>query len=71
LSLKTIGSIGSLKTSKGRARLIVTFLKADGGLLSKNLMISIPIAPTIVAVVVAMAGMIFPAMSLILKLSSY
>jgi hypothetical protein len=30
-----------------------------------------PMAPTTIAVVVAMAGMIFPAMILILKLSTY
>lgn len=33
-------------------------------------MIYIPTAPTTMAVVVAMAGMIFPAMSLTLKLST-
>jgi len=60
-----------LNTSKGKARFMVTFLKADAGFPSKSLIISIPTAPTIVAVVVAIAGIIFPAISLILKLSIY
>ena len=71
LSLNIIGSTGSLKMSKGSARLIVTFLNTLRGLLRRNLMISIPIVPTTVAVVVAIAGMILPAISLIWKLSFY
>jgi hypothetical protein len=63
--------MGSLKTHKGSARFMVTFLKFDAGLLSKSLIISIPTVPTTIAVVVAMAGIILPAMSFILKLSTY
>ncbi len=70
LSVFTIGSRGSLKTQRGRAKLIVTFLYTLAGLLSKNLIISMPTAPTTIAVVVAMAGIIFPAISLTLKLST-
>ncbi len=50
---------------------MVTFLNVEAGLLRRNFMISIPTAPTTVAVVVAIAGIILPAMSLILKLSTY
>ena len=70
LSFITIASMGSLKTQRGRAKLIVTFLYASAFFPTKYLMISIPTAPTTMAVVVAMAGIILPAISLILKLST-
>lgn len=70
LSTLTIASRGSLKTQRGSARLIVTFLNAEAFLFSKYLMTSIPTTPTTIAVVVAMAGIIFPAISLTLKLST-
>lgn len=70
LSVFTMASRGSLKIHRGRARLMVTFLKTSAFLPSRNLMTSMPTAPTTMAVVVAMAGMIFPAMSFTLKLST-
>jgi hypothetical protein len=48
---------------------MVTFLKEEAGLFSKYLMTYIPMHPTTIAVVVAIAGIILPAMSFILKLS--
>jgi hypothetical protein len=71
LSSFIIGGRGSLNTQRGSARLIVTFLYTSAGLLSKYLIISIPTAPTTIAVVVAIAGIILPAISLTLKLSTY
>ena len=71
LSSFMIGYKGSLNTHSGRAKLMVTFLYISAGLFNKYLMISIPTAPTTIAVVVAMAGMILPAISLTLKLSTY
>ena len=70
LSSITIASTGSLKTQSGSARLAVIFLYVYGFFLAKNLIISIPTAPTTIAVVVAMAGIILPAISLTLKLST-
>lgn len=70
LSVLTMASIGSLKTQRGSAKFIVTFLYASAFLPIRYFMISIPTAPTTIAVVVAMAGMILPAISLILKLSA-
>jgi hypothetical protein len=59
-----------LKIHSGNARFIVTFLKADPFLPTRYLIISMPTAPTTIAVVVAIAGMIFPAISFTLKLST-
>jgi hypothetical protein len=70
LSVLTMASIGSLKTQRGSAKLQVKFLYAPAFLPTKNLMISKPTAPTTIAVVVAIAGIIFPAISLTLKLST-
>jgi len=70
LSVLTIASSGSLKTQRGSARLMVTFLKKEALFPKRYLMISMPTAPTTMAVVVAMAGMILPAISLTLKLST-
>jgi hypothetical protein len=50
--------------------LMVTFLKKEALFPKRYLMISMPTAPTTMAVVVAMAGMILPAISLTLKLST-
>lgn len=61
---------GSLNTQTGSAKFIETSLKTDIGFPSKYLMISIPTAPTTMAVVVAMAGIIFPAITFTLKLST-
>lgn len=71
LSLISIGGNGSLNTHKGKAKLAVTFLKISIPFFITNLIIYIPTAPTIIAVVVAMAGIILPAISLTLKLSTY
>jgi hypothetical protein len=71
LSSFTIGYKGSLNTHKGKAKLIVTFLYTEAGKFNKNLTIYTPTAPTTIAVVVAIAGMILPAISLTLKLSTY
>lgn len=71
LSVISIGASGSLNTHKGSARFIVTFLNTYIGFFRIYLMISIPTAPTTMAVVVAIAGIILPAISLTLKLSTY
>lgn len=71
VSLISIGGITSLNTHSGSAKLIVTFLKDYIGLFSKYFMISMPTAPTTIAVVVASAGIILPAINLTLKLSTY
>lgn len=71
LSVFSIGYNGSLNTQRGRAKLIVTFLYTLAGLFKRNLIIYMPTAPTTMAVVVAIAGMILPAISLTLKLSTY
>ncbi len=70
LSVITIGGNGSLNTHMGSAKLIVTFLKTYEGFLRIYFIISMPTAPTTIAVVVAIAGIIFPAISLTLKLST-
>jgi hypothetical protein len=70
LSTFTTASVGSLKIKRGRAKLIVTFLNTLAFFPNIYLIISRPTAPTIVAVVVEIAGIILPAMSLILKLSA-
>ncbi len=69
LSVLTIGYRGSLKTSNGKAKFTEIFLKTVTGLSRISLIISTPTAPTTKAVVVAIAGIILPAISLILKLS--
>jgi hypothetical protein len=46
------------------------FLKAEESFLRMSLMIYIPTTPTTIAVVVAMAGIILPAINLTLKLST-
>jgi hypothetical protein len=46
------------------------FLKTEASFLRISLMIYIPTTPTTIAVVVAIAGIIFPAISLTLKLST-
>lgn len=71
LSSWTIGGKGSEKTQSGRARFMNEFLYNYGLWLRIFLMISIPTAPTIIAVVVAIAGIILPAINLTLKLSTY
>ena len=50
---------------------MVTFLKIYIGLFKMYLIIYRPTAPTTTAVVVTIAGIILPAISLILKLSTY
>ncbi len=49
----------------------MTFLNTDAGKFNKNLTIYMPTAPTTIAVVVAIAGIILPAINLTLKLSTY
>jgi len=71
LSSFIIASTGSLNTQSGNAKLIVTFLYADCFLPRIYLIISMPTTPTTIAVVVAMAGIILPAISFTLKLSIY
>ena len=70
LSVISIGGNGSLKTHNGKAKFTVIFLNTYGPLFNKNFIISIPTAPTTIAVVVAIAGMILPAINFTLKLST-
>jgi hypothetical protein len=59
-----LGGKGSLNKKRGSAKLMKALRILPTSTLSKYLMISMPTAPTIMAVVVARAGMILPAMSL-------
>lgn len=70
LSVISIGGSGSLKTQSGNAKFMVTFLNVYIPFFITYLMISIPTAPTTIAVVVAIAGIILPAISFTLKLST-
>lgn len=70
LSVISIGGRGSFMIHRGSARFAVKFTNLASPFLSKYLIISIPTAPTTMAVVVAMAGIILPAMIFTLKLST-
>ena len=66
LDFVLLAGVGSEKTNKGRARLMNPFLYDS--ISSKHwtyLYSSAPTQPVIIAVVVAMAGMIFPAIILV------
>jgi hypothetical protein len=60
-----------LKIHKGKAKFAVMFLCKETGFLDINFIIYTPTAPTTIAVVVAIAGIILPAISFTLKLSTY
>jgi len=62
-SFACIAGKGSLKSHKGKAKFIKEFLIFSTGFFYRYLIISIPIDPTTIAVVVASAGMIFPAIN--------
>jgi hypothetical protein len=59
-----LGGSGSENKNKGRAKLMKEFLILSTFLFNTYFMISNPTAPTIMAVVVASAGMILPAINL-------
>ena len=67
LDLFLLTSSGSLKRNRGRARLMKLFLNLSTSVNPyTNLKISLATAPVIIAVVVAMAGIILPAISFVL-----
>lgn len=70
LSLFSIGGEGSLNNHKGTAKFINEFFILETYLFKTNLITSIPTAPTTIAVVVAMAGIILPAIIFTLNLST-
>jgi len=70
LSLKATFSSGLAKDQSGTDRLADKFIKFPVFPFKIYLMIYIPMHPTIMAVVVAMAGIIFPAITLIVKSSA-
>lgn len=70
LSLVWIGGKGSEKSQRGSARLMNVFFILETPFPKTNLINSIPTVPTTIAVVVAKAGIIFPAINFTLKLST-
>lgn len=63
LSVALLGGNGSLNSHSGKAKLENKFLNELVGLLRTLLIISIPTAPITIAVVVAIAGIILPAIN--------
>jgi uncharacterized ferritin-like protein (DUF455 family) len=61
---------GSLNNQRGKAKFMKVFFIFDTSLPYNNLYNSMPTAPTTIAVVVAIAGIIFPAINLTLNLST-
>lgn len=65
-----MGGKGSEKSQRGRARLMKQFFILDTYFPKTHFIISSPTVPTTIAVVVARAGIILPAINLTLKLST-
>lgn len=63
----SVGFSSSEKTKSDTPRFEKEFLKAVKGAFSKYLIISMPTAPTTIAVVAAIAGTILPAINLTFK----
>ncbi len=66
LVLVLLTSVGSVNTNNGNARFIKAFLNYSNSFMPyTNLYISVHTQPVIIAVVVAIAGIIFPAIILV------